>query len=41
MFNLLNASTVQSRITTLGPSYHQAALIVQGRMLRFGLNVQF
>jgi hypothetical protein len=41
LFNLFNASTVQSRITTLGPAYRQAVLIVQGRMLRLGVNVQF
>jgi hypothetical protein len=40
-FNLLNASTVQGRISTRGPAYHQVTQIVQGRMLRFGLNVQF
>jgi hypothetical protein len=39
--NLMNVATVQSRNTTLGPAYGQAANISRGRMLKFGLNVKF
>ncbi len=39
--NLMNVATVQSRNSTLGPAYGQAANIARGRMLKFGVNVKF
>ena len=39
--NLMNVATVQSRNSTLGPAYGQAANISRGRMLKFGINVKF
>jgi hypothetical protein len=41
LFNVTNANTVQNRLTVLGPTYHRALDILQGRMLRFDLNVKF
>src|SRR5262249_59579881 len=41
LFNVTNANTVQNRLTVLGPTYHRALDILQGRMLRFDLNVRF
>jgi hypothetical protein len=41
LFNVLNASPIQGRSTTLGPSYHRVAAVSGGRMLKFGLNVNF
>jgi hypothetical protein len=41
VFNLLNSSAIQSRTTVLGPAYGRAANIVLGRMVKFGVNVNF
>jgi hypothetical protein len=41
LFNATNANTVQNRLTVLGPTYHRALDILQGRMLRFDFNVKF
>jgi hypothetical protein len=41
IYNLLNSNAVQSRTTVLGPAYYRAANIVFGRMVKFGLNVNF
>jgi hypothetical protein len=41
VFNLANANTVSSRITTLGSSYHVVGDLLRGRMVKFGLNVNF
>jgi hypothetical protein len=39
--NVFNVATVQSRNTTLGPSYGAVANISRGRLVKFGLNVKF
>ena len=41
VFNLLNSNAIQSRTTVLGPAYGRAANIVFGRMVKFGVNVNF
>jgi len=41
VFNLLNSSATQSRNTVLGPAYGRVASIVLGRMVKFGVNVNF
>jgi hypothetical protein len=41
LFNVLNASPIQGRSTTLGPAYHRVAAVSGGRMLKFGLNFNF
>ena len=41
VFNLLNASPVQGRITELGPAYHRAVSLIGGRLMRLGLTVKF
>ena len=41
IFNLLNASGIQSYIAQLGPSYGNAITILDGRLVKFGLNVNW
>jgi len=41
LFNLGNINTTQSRITQLGPTYGRTLGIVRGRMIKFGINVDF
>jgi len=41
VFNLLNASGIQSYIAQLGPSYGNAITILDGRLVKFGLNVNW
>ena len=41
VFNMLNANTVTSRSTLLGPVYHRVNGILAGRLLRFGFDVKF
>jgi len=41
VFNLLNSNAIQARTTVLGPAYGSASNIVLGRMVKFGVNVNF
>ena len=41
VFNVLNSNAIQSRTTVLGPAYGRAANIVLGRMVKFGMNMNF
>ena len=41
IFNLLNASGIQSYIPQLGPSYGNAITILDGRLIKFGVNVNW
>jgi hypothetical protein len=41
VFNMLNANTVTSRSTLLGPAYHRVSGILPGRLMRFGFDVKF
>jgi hypothetical protein len=41
VFNMLNANTVTSRSTLLGPVYHRVNGILPGRLVRFGFDVKF
>jgi hypothetical protein len=41
IFNLLNANSIQDRVTQLGPAYGRVSNILRGRLWRFGLNVNF
>jgi outer membrane receptor protein involved in Fe transport len=41
VFNILNASGIQSYISQLGPSYGNAITILDGRLVKFGLNVNW
>lgn len=41
LFNLLNSNAIQARTTILGPAYGRASNIVLGRMVKFGVNVEF
>ena len=40
-YNLLNAASLLSRITQLGPTYLTPATIQRGRLIRLGVNVNF
>jgi hypothetical protein len=41
VYNVLNSSAIQARTTILGPAYGRAANIVFGRMVKFGINMNF
>ncbi len=41
LFNVLNSNAIQARTTVLGPAYGRASNIVLGRMVKFGVNVDF
>jgi hypothetical protein len=41
VFNLLNSNAIQARTTVLGPAYGRASNIVLGRMVKFGVNLNF
>ena len=41
VFNILNASGIQSYISQLGPSYGNAITILDGRLVKFGVNVNW
>jgi hypothetical protein len=41
VFNVLNSNAIQARTTVLGPAYGSASNIVLGRMVKFGVNVNF
>ena len=41
VYNLANVDTIQNRVTQLGLSYGRVGSILGGRMLKFGLNVNF
>jgi hypothetical protein len=41
VFNLLNSNAIQARTTVLGPASGRASNIVLGRMVKFGVNVNF
>ena len=41
LFNIGNVNTTQSRVTQLGPTYGRVLGIVRGRMLKFGVNMDF
>jgi hypothetical protein len=41
IFNLFNTSGIQSYITQLGPSYGNAITILDGRLIKFGVNVNW
>jgi hypothetical protein len=41
VFNVLNSNAIQARTTILGPAYGRAANIVSGRIVKFGINVNF
>lgn len=41
IFNLFNASGIQSYISQLGPSYGNAITILDGRLVKFGVNVNW
>jgi hypothetical protein len=40
-YNLTNESTITNWLTTLGPTYHRASTIQQGRMIKAGFNLEF
>jgi hypothetical protein len=41
VFNVLNSNAIQARTTVLGPAYGSASNIVLGRMVKFGVNMNF
>jgi hypothetical protein len=41
VFNILNTSGIQTYITQLGPTYGNAITILDGRLIKFGLNVNW
>jgi len=41
IFNILNTSGIQTYITQLGPTYGNAITILDGRLIKFGLNVNW
>ena len=41
LFNIFNSNAIQARTTILGPAYHRASNIVLGRMVKFGVNMDF
>jgi hypothetical protein len=41
VFNILNTSGVQTYITQLGPTYGNAITILDGRLIKFGVNVNW
>jgi hypothetical protein len=40
-YNLTNEATITNWLTTLGPTYHRASTIQQGRMIKAGFNLEF
>jgi hypothetical protein len=41
IFNLTNSSSIQDRVTQLGPAFNRANSILRGRMFRLGFQMQF
>jgi hypothetical protein len=41
VFNVLNTSGIQSYITQLGPTYGNAITILDGRLIKFGANLNW
>ena len=41
VFNLFNSAAIAARVTTLGPAYQRVRDIQRGRLVKFGLNVDF
>jgi hypothetical protein len=41
LYNVLNADTIVSRITQLGPTYGRVSAMIPGRMVRLGLDFNF
>jgi len=41
VFNLFNSAAIASRVTTLGSAYLRVRDIQRGRLIKFGLNVDF
>jgi len=41
VYNLLNAASLLSRVTQLGPTYQTPATIQRGRLIRLGVNMNF
>jgi hypothetical protein len=40
-FNVLNNATITSWVTQLGPTYHRASAIQRGRLIKFGVTIDF
>jgi hypothetical protein len=40
-YNLSNESAVQKRVTTLGPAYGRPSDVQRGRLIKFGMSVEF
>lgn len=41
LFNIFNSNSIQARTTILGPAYLRASNIVLGRMVKFGVNIEY
>jgi len=41
LFNIFNSNSIQARTTILGPAYLRASNIVLGRMVKFGVNIDY
>lgn len=41
LFNIFNSNSIQARTTILGPAYQRASNIVLGRMVKFGVNIEY
>jgi hypothetical protein len=41
LYNLANSATITSRGTTLGPSYDGVNAIQRGRLIKFGISLDF
>jgi hypothetical protein len=40
-YNLTNEAIITNWLTTLGPTYHRASTVQQGRMIKLGFNFEF
>jgi hypothetical protein len=40
-YNLLNSATITSRVVTLGQSYLLPNSIQRGRIIKFGMNIEY
>jgi len=40
-YNLTNEATITNWLTTLGPTYHRASTVQQGRLIKLGVSMEF
>jgi hypothetical protein len=41
LYNLTNEATITNWLTTLGPTYHRASTVQQGRLIKVGISMEF